>query len=239
MLRVLVIDDEPWARAELRLLLAERGDVEVVGEADSLDAAVAALAGLEPDLMFLDIRLRSESAFDLFDRTEVRCEVVFLTAYDEHALKAFEVNALDYLVKPPRPEDLDRALARAQQRPRVMPRPPARPLDPNDQVYLKESGTVRACRICDIAYVQAAEVYTEVHLRRHEVVLVRERLHAWEERLPSSFVRIHRSTLVNLAFVERLSMKDGRWQVELLGFDEPLAVSRRMVQAVKRQLDDA
>ena len=237
MLRVLIVDDEPWARTELRLLLAERSDATVVGEADSVDSAVVQLRAHDPHLIFLDIRLRGESGFDVFDRVDVRCHVVFLTAYDNHALRAFEVDALDYLVKPIRPEQLERALSRALDRCSETPNRGAAGPTSEQRVFLRETKGLRECLVSDIVFVQAAEAYTEVHLRSGEVVLVRERLHRWEDRLPTSFVRVHRSTLVNLHMVERLILRDRKWQLQLRGVDRPLVVSRRLAQLVKARLN--
>lgn len=163
MLRVLIVDDEPWAREELRMLLSERDDVEIVGEADCVQATVAQLQHTRPDVTFLDIKLRNESAFDVFKHGAVGSHVVFLTAHEEHALRAFEVNVLDYLVKPLEPRHLDRALARVPARPHTLSTstPDA---SENSRVYLKEANNVRACEVSSIAYVQSAAVYTEVHL---------------------------------------------------------------------------
>ena len=237
MLRILIVDDEPLARAELKLLLAERSDTIVAGEADSLESALAQLEQCDPDVMFLDIRLRGASGFDVFDRTVVRCHVVFLTAYEDQALRAFEVNALDYLVKPIDAEDLERALSRVLWRPPPVPIRKSAPRMPSEErVFFKEPKKLRACPVSEIVFLRAARADTEVHLTSGEVVLVREGLQSWEERLPTSFVRVHRSSLVNLSFIETLAFTQGRWEVQLRGVSETLPVSRRLVQSVKAQL---
>ena len=237
MLRVLIVDDEPLARTELKLLLAERPDVIVVGEADTVESALAQLEQCDPHLTFLDIRLRGEDGFDLFDRTVVRCHVVFLTASEDHALRAFKVNALDYLVKPIDAEDLDRALSRVLWRPPPVPtRNSAARMTSEERVFLKESKQLRACSVSEIAFVRAAKADTEVHLTSGEVVLVRERLQSWEERLLTSFVRVHRSTLVNLSLIETLAFAKGRWELRLRSVDQTLPVSRRLAQSLREQL---
>ena len=111
------------------------------------------------------------------------------------------------------------------------------PWRPNDQVRLREGKSAKFCRIRDIAYVQAADDYTEVHLCNGELVMVRERLRYWELRLPEVFVRIHRSTLINLELSEELVRLDGAWRVRLRGWPEPLTVSRRLVRALRAKLD--
>ncbi|MEL6185795.1 MAG: response regulator [Myxococcota bacterium] len=110
---ILIVDDEPWARRELKLLLRLRSDVAIVGEADTVANTIEQLHRLRPEITFLDIKLRNEDSFSIFERTRVESQVVFLTAHADHALRAFGVDAIDYLVKPVEPELLDRALARA------------------------------------------------------------------------------------------------------------------------------
>ena len=105
-LRTLLVDDSRLARGELRTLLAAHAEVDVVGEADDVEAAVAAVAGLQPDLLLLDIQLPGGSGFDVLERLPRAPHVVFCTAYDQHAVRAFEANALDYLLKPVEPERL-------------------------------------------------------------------------------------------------------------------------------------
>lgn len=236
-LRTLIVDDEYLARVALLDLLRHHRDVDIVGEADSIQAAAAQIAEHEPDLVFLDIELPDGSGFDLFDRADVQGHVVFQTAYGDHALRAFEVNALDYLVKPADPSQVDRALARARETPKItLSRGATSTWNLDDRVRLQEGKRVRFCRVRDIAYVQAADDYAEVHLSNGEAALVTQRLQHWESRLPNCFVRIHRSTLINVELREELVQVDGAWQVRLQGCQEPLTVSRRLARAVKAKL---
>lgn len=236
-LKVLVVDDEYFARVALIELLRPHEDVDIVAEADSVGAAAAQIAQHDPDVIFLDIELPDGSGFDLFDRAEVRGHVVFQTAYGEHALRAFEVNALDYLVKPADPNQVDRALTRARSAfPVAGGDSQATALMPEDRVRLEERKRVRFCRVRDIAYIQSADDYSEVHLANGEVALVPERLQHWESRLPESFVRIHRSTLINAELSEELLHSDGAWQVRLQGCPTLLTVSRRLAQTVKAKI---
>ena len=111
-MRALLIDDERLARTDLRSLLSEYQTIEVVGEADSVQTAVALIAAEEPDLLFLDIQMPGESGFDLLDKIDLQARIIFVTAYDEYAIRAFEVDAIDYLLKPVNPERLKTALER-------------------------------------------------------------------------------------------------------------------------------
>ena len=236
-LKVLIVDDEHLARIALMDVLRCHHDVDIVAEADSVEAAVEQIARHDPDVVFLDIELPDGSGFDLFDRVDLQGHVIFQTAYSEYALRAFEVNALDYLVKPADPKQVDRALARARGvSPRAEIENVAVSWRPEDRVRLQEGKRVRFCRVRDIAHIKAANDYSEVHLCNGQVALVTQRLQHWESRLPESFVRIHRSTLINVELSEELVHAEGAWQVRLQGCPEPLTVSRRLAQAVKAKI---
>jgi two-component system LytT family response regulator len=226
MLRALIVDDERLARVALRSLLEERGDVEVVGEADCVAAARLRLAELKPDVVFLDVQMPGGSGFELFG-DGLRTKVIFCTAYEQYAVRAFEVNALDYLVKPVSPEQVDRALQRLR-----LPAEPNRedaPLGLDDLVALREAHALRFAPARDITFILAADDYSEVHLVTGEPALVDVTLRRWEARLPAAdFVRIHRSTLVNLHHVARVEYAGERWQVVLEHGAAPLPVSRRI-----------
>jgi two-component system LytT family response regulator len=224
--RALIVDDERLARVALKSLLAERDDVEVVGEADSTAAARKFVAELKPDVVFLDVQMPGEPGFALVDE-KLEAHVVFCTAYDQYAVKAFEVNALDYLMKPVGPEQVDRALSRLG----APPLDSSERLSLEDQVALREQHALRLVPVRDITHLQAADDYSEVHLVNGPMALVEVTLRKWETRLPAEFVRIHRSTLVNLKHVERVEKS----AVVLRG-GQSLAVSRRMAGELKERL---
>jgi two-component system, LytTR family, response regulator len=236
MMRALVVDDERLARLALRSLLEERGDVEVVGEADSVPQARAKLRELHPDVVFLDVQMPGGSGFELFG-PELTAKVIFCTAYEAYAVRAFEVNALDYLVKPVGPDQLERALMRLAV-PASQPAPPDRALRADDLVALREGPALRFARVSELTWLQAADDYSEVHLIHGEPALVEVTLKRWEERLPAAdFVRIHRSRLVNLQHVSQIQLDDGQWQVRVTGVETPLLVSRRMAGQLKERLE--
>jgi two-component system, LytTR family, response regulator len=153
-MKALVIDDERLARLELRRLLAAHPAVEIAGEARDGEEALAMIAKLEPDVIFLDIQMPGMSGFDLLERLEDLPQVIFTTAYDEYALKAFEVNALDYLLKPVAPARLAAALARV--RPRTEP---AR----LEQVFVRDGDRCWIVRLPDIFLLESEGNYTRVY----------------------------------------------------------------------------
>ncbi len=237
MLRCLIVDDERLARLALRRLLEERGDVEIVGEADSVASARKLLAALDPDVVFLDVQMPGSSGFELL-KEQVRAKVIFCTAYEQYAVRAFEVNALDYLIKPVGPEHVERALRRALGPAEAQP-VANEALGAEDLVALREAHGLRFTPVRDITFVQAADDYSEVRLVSGVVVLVDVTLRRWEARLPAQdFARIHRSFLVNLRHVEAVQHVAGRWQVSLRG-GPILTVSRRMASELKDRLRSA
>jgi len=238
MLRALIIDDEPPARADLRERLAAHAEISVVGEAGTLARARALLARDDYDLVFLDIQLRGGSGFDLVPHVRAEARVIFVTAFDQHALRAFQVNALDYLLKPVAPERLATSLRRlgsavASAAPFALPA-----LTPDDQILLKTDLAPRFVRVADISAIFAEENYTSVVLASGAHHLVRRTLAAWEAQLPAAtFARAHRQALVNVAQILRAAPagEDGA-VLYLAGVDEPISSSRRQWPALKLKL---
>ena len=216
-LRALLVDDERLARRELRALLAAHPEVEVVGEAADADEAEAALARLRaagdaPDVVFLDVQMPGRSGFDLLDGLDAAPDIVFVTAHDEHALRAFRVSALDYLLKPVDPERLAEAVARvaarAEARPAASPDsdPGGRPLGPADRVFVKDGDRMHLVRLGDVRRFESAGNYTALHFDdaagRAQRPLVHRSLSALEGRLdPAHFARANRAEMVGLAHV--------------------------------------
>ncbi len=225
-----IVDDERLARRELRTLLEEAhvGQVHVVGEAGTVGDAARLVHATGADVVFLDIQLAGETGMDLIPLLDADVDVVFVTAYDEHALRAFEVNALDYLLKPVAPERLAVTVNRL-----VAAQPPAPTRETvkyEDRLFLRFGEERAFVRVRDIAAIEAEGDGSTLLLapqlaRKPSAKSLRE----WEQRLPDrQFVRIHRSTIVNLEYVERLEpWPQGGQRVYLRGLREPLTMSRR------------
>ena len=237
-MKVVIADDEPLARERLRSLLAEHEGVEVVAEAENGLVALQACAEFRPDLVLLDIAMpgvdgleaaRHLTAFD------PRPAVVFCTAYDAHALSAFEAAAIDYLKKPVRPERLAAALERARTfmagRETHAPAAPSR--QPRSHLCARLRGSLRLIPVDDVHYLQAEEKYVVVHHARGED-LIEESLKSLEDEFGGRFVRIHRNCLVaRHELVELRRVSDGHVQAVLRHGKEPLEVSRRCVAALR------
>jgi two-component system LytT family response regulator len=234
--RAVIVDDERLARSELRSLLAAHTDVEVVGEADSVDAAADVIGREQPNVVFLDIQLAGETGFDLLPLMENEPDVIFVTAYEQHAIRAFEVNALDYLLKPVTPDRLAVALEKlvAPRRPEVS----KVPLKYEDRLFLRLDDRMAFLRVDSIKSVNAAGDYSYVLTSEGRKRLVHKPLKEWETRLPGNFfLRIHRSTIVNMEYVERLEpWSNYSYRVYLRGSSDPLVMSRRYAAKAKDRL---
>lgn len=240
-LRVLIVDDERLARQAVRSALDEVGGATVAGEAGSVEEAATRIQEEDPDAVLLDVQMRGETGFDLLDRIDTAVQVVFVTAYDEYAVRAFEVNALDYLLKPVDPDRLAEALQRVRQTDTALPETDAPEVDGfryDDLFFYEEGHRPRFIRIRDIVFIEAAGNYTELHLADDTTALTSTTLSEWETRLPDAhFVRIHRSTIVNVDRVTRVEQEAGRtYEVHVDERDAPLSMSRRRARILKDRL---
>lgn len=222
-LRVLLIDDERLARAELRRLLAMHPAVEVVGEAASALEAMAQIAALQPDLLLLDVQMPGGSGFDLLAALDAAPEVIFCTAHDQYALQAFEASALDYLQKPVQAQRLATALARAGARLRLTPSAPRK-------IFIKDGERCWFVALADIVLFSSEGNYARVHFGSQQPLMPRS-LNQLEERLdPAQFLRANRRQIVNLAHVTEVSAKAADGLELLLADGTRVEVSRRRAQ---------
>jgi two-component system LytT family response regulator len=238
-MKTLIVDDTRLARQELKTLLASHADIELVGEAEDLPAAEEAVRRLKPDLLLLDIQLPSGTGFDLIERLDPLPLVIFTTAYDQYAVRAFESNALDYLIKPVVPERLSAALERARQRMLQPPSPSRednRPLGPDDTVFLRDGERCWFVALRDITHLVVDGNYVRVWFNGQRAMLARS-LNALEARLdPTLFFRANRNTLVNLRHIASIDpwVNDG-YQLKLRDGNE-IEVSRRQARELRERL---
>ena len=226
--KAVIVDDERLARNKLRSLLAQHPQIRLVGEADGVDSAIETIERTRPDVVFLDIQMPGKSGFELVNQVNLPLKIIFVTAFDEYAIRAFEINALDYLLKPVNPERLAKAIERLAAPPATSESAP-RTLEYDDFLFLPFGDTSRFLRVRDIKYIRAADVYSEIFTGAGEKTLALKPLSEWEERLPEKhFARIHRSTIINIEFVERVEKSfNYSYEVYLRGAGEPFTMSRR------------
>jgi two-component system LytT family response regulator len=237
--KALIVDDERLARSALRRVLKPHEEVEVVGEAASADEALRAIRRSFPDLIFLDIEMPGGSGFDLLERLEDVPIVIFTTAYDEYAVRAFESNALDYLVKPVSAERLAAALARAEKAlaSAAGSSPPyAKGSAGLKQLFVRDRDRCWIVRLCDIVLMEAEGNYTRLYFGTNAPLIYRS-LSGIEERLnPTSFFRASRYHIVNLGCIESLeSASEGRLLVRLTN-GKGVEISRRQARRLKALL---
>lgn len=241
-LRVLIVDDEPPARELLRSLLKEIGDAEIAGEASTGEEALRLAVDASPDVVLLDVRMPGiggiETARQLNSLVEPPA-VIFTTAYDEYAMKAFEAQAMGYLLKPIRKDKLSGALAQAGRltRPQLqkLAAESGKPVERRTHIAARNREGLRLIAVEDILFFFAEQKYTTVRHARGED-LIEDSLRSLEEDLGSAFVRIHRNALVGVRHMERIERKpDGQYFVHLHGGEAPLQVSRRMAGELKER----
>ncbi|MEP6711934.1 MAG: LytTR family transcriptional regulator DNA-binding domain-containing protein [Ferruginibacter sp.] len=236
MHKAIIIDDERLARNELKKLLADFPEVEVIGEAANAQEGIEKIEQLMPDLIFLDIQMPGKTGFDMLMELERAPHVIFTTAYDEFALKAFEVNALDYLMKPVEPKRLADALHKLQQ---VEEKEMAAAmaginrgmLSETDQVFVKDGERCWFVKLSEVRLFESVGNYAKVYFSTHKPLILKS-LNALEERLDEkTFFRANRKHIVNLRMIDKVEPYfNGGLLLDLKG-GEKIEVSRR--QAVK------
>lgn len=236
-LRVVIVDDERLARSELRSMLEAYDGLAVVGEAADVPSAAKLIRRVSPDAVFLDILMSGKTGFDLLNEIDVECAIVFTTAFDEYAVRAFEVNACDYLMKPIRADRLDQAIERLSSRSAGGTKS-SRQLRYSDTLLVRSGGRLRSLKVAEIVVIQAAGDYTEALTSRGTSELVHKTMKEWGRRLPADdFRRIHRSTIVNLRHVERFDESPRRrFLVYMKNIREPFEMSRRYAADLRRKM---
>lgn len=243
-IKTLIVDDEALAREGLRMMAAGDAEIQVIGECANGRDAVAAIQRRRPDLLFLDVQMPEMNGFEVLQRVSVTPlpVVVFVTAYDQYAIRAFEAQALDYLLKPVSDERFSQALARvktqivqgrAQEENQRLTALLANLQQSNttasapERMVVKSGGQVFFIQLSDIDWIEAADYYVMLHVNG-KAILLRETLTDMEAKLnPQQFVRIHRSALVNLARVRELRATGRGDYVVILRDNTHLKLSRR------------
>lgn len=238
--RVFIVDDEPLARERLKRLLQGQEQFSVCGEAEHGEAALAWLKKNQADIMLLDIQMPGVNGLQVAAKIQPQENapvIIFCTAYDEHALEAFRVQALDYLLKPVRPEELSRALNRAAEW-LSNPANSASSTQVSERTHLTANSHKGFERIAvaDIIACVAEQKYVRV-LHEDGELLVDESLKQLEEEFPQLFIRTHRSALVALERLHLLQAQQGGHQILLHGLAEPIPVSRRHLAKVKEAME--
>jgi two-component system LytT family response regulator len=234
--KVLVVDDEWLVRSELKTMLAEFPSVQVVAEASNVPQAVECIRRENPDVIFLDIQMPGETGFDLLERVDIKAKIVFITAFDQYAIRAFEVNAVDYLLKPINKNRLRQTLQRLGSDAPSEGKPGK--VLYGDALYLTVNGSLKFVKVSEVKAVVAEGNYSFILTADRKKDLVTKTLQEWEDILPDKvFIRIHRSTIVNFEYVDKVrKCRNYTQMVYLKDVAEPFIMSRRYALKLKQRM---
>jgi len=229
-----IVDDEPLALRTLRKKLEDFPEIEIVGESTRMPKAIKEINNLDPDILFLDIQLVEGTGFDLLNKIDYTGNVIFVTAYDEYAFRAFEVNALDYILKPTSHERLKIALEKVLNS-------GSRTFTSNlkykisDRILIIDRSKMRFVLISNIKLINAARDYSTVETIDGKSFLILRSMKEWEDRLPPEhFVRIHRSYIVNINCIEKINRTStSSALIYLEDHPEPVTLSRTYYKNAK------
>lgn len=236
-IRAIIVDDERLAIRGIEILLQDFKNIQVVGNADCIDKAVLLIEQEKPDLVFLDIQLQGESGFDLFDRVSADFKVVFVTAYDEYAIRAFEVNVLDYLLKPVSRKRLKVTIDRVIESSKK-PLTPTQHLKYDDVAIINTGDTIKFIKLNEIICIHAENDYSNVSIVNKKDELILRTLKEWETILPEKyFIRIHRSTIINIEYIEEVERTtSNRFLIYLHHKSSPVCMSQRFSTHLKKKI---
>ncbi len=242
--RVLIVDDEPLARKAMSLALAEFSDIEIIGECGDGFDAVKVINKEKPDVVFLDIQMPKLDGFDVLELLDDPPFIVFVTAYNEYALKAFESHALDYILKPVKTERLKKTLKRVEKQLRERKEQPVDQLleqyqqhiTPLERILVRDRNRIHILPVKEISHIEAQDDYV-AYFTKEKSYLKKETLSGLEKRLDSrQFVRIHRSYLLNIDYLSKIEPYSKDSRIAVLKDGKTLPISRSGYQLLMTYL---
>jgi len=235
--KAIIVDDEKLAREDLKAIAKDFSEIEIIGEASNAKEAKKLIENLSPDLIFLDIQMPGKTGFDLLTEIQTDAKIIFITAYDEYAIRAFEVNAQDYLLKPVDKERFSLAIEHLELESEIQ-KDSYKKLEYNDNVFLMVNNAYQFIKISSIIVITSAGNYSEILTNNKLKGLVLKSMKEWETRLPNNyFIRIHRNAIINLEFLDRTEdWFSYSYQVFLKGIEKPFVMSRRYASKLKDKM---
>ncbi|MCI0474264.1 MAG: response regulator [Ignavibacteria bacterium] len=236
-LNAVIVDDERLARKELISMLKEYTEIYVIAEAGSADTAEEIINNNKPDVIFLDIQMPGKSGITLLEKISPDIKIIFVTAYDEYAIKAFEINALDYLLKPVNPARLKNSIQRLYQN-IAGKQLFSMKFEYEDSIFLLINSQMKFIKVNSIVTINASGDYTEILTSDSVKGLTSKSMREWEKRLPENhFARIHRSYIINLNNVRKIEeLLNHSFNIYIEGIEQPYKMSRRYARLIKEKL---
>lgn len=233
--KTLIIDDERLAREEVRRALHRYPEFEIAGEANNVEAAIGLIEKEHPDIIFLDIHMPGKSGFDLLEELGTVPEVVFTTAYDQYAVQAFEVNALDYLVKPLREERFAKTIEKVRLELRKKEEERKTPLTSHQKIFIKDGEKVYFIALAEVSLIESMDNYARLYFG-HEKAMIKRSLNQLEERLdPNIFFRANRSQIINTEYIKEIHPHfNNKLQLVLISGEKVTLSGRQSVAFKKR-----
>lgn len=234
-----IVDDEPLAIKSLSKKLEDFPEIEVIGESTRMAKAIIEININKPEILFLDIQLAEGTGFDLINKLEFSGKIIFITAFDEYAFRAFEINALDYLLKPISHDRLKVAIEKIDQK-------ETQPIDIvyekikfnySDRIMANDKNQIRFVLLSDIVLISASRDYSTTELANGKSILFLRSMGEWDEKLPPEhFIRIHRSYIVNLNYIDKiLRYSTSTAKVYIKNHQDPISLSRTYYKTLKNK----
>jgi two-component system LytT family response regulator len=225
--KTIIIDDERLAREEVKRALQKHQEFEIIGEASHVDEAITLIEALKPDILFLDIHMPGKSGFDLLEELTNVPDVVFTTAYDQYAVKAFEMNALDYLVKPLRDERFSKTIEKVKLELSKRVKLETTTLPMHQKIFIKDGEKCHFIPLTDIHFIESLENYARLYFGSDKVMIKRS-LNLLEEKLdPKVFFRVNRSQMINIHYIKEIHPYFNNKLQIILTTEEKVEVSSR------------
>jgi two-component system LytT family response regulator len=233
-LTALIIDDERLARIILLRELKMFPIIEVIGEATGVNSAVKCIKELNPDIIFLDIQLADGNGFDIFDKIEFKGKIIFVTAFNEYACRAFEINAQDYLLKPLSKERLKSVINRVISDDQEQSSTDYLKVRYDDRIMIEQKSNFHFIKVEDIVFIKANREYTTLFVNGGKEYLLLKSITDWQKRLPDEhFARIHRNSIINFNYIERSERIGNTAILFLRNIAESVSVSKRYYKTLK------
>jgi two-component system LytT family response regulator len=234
-MRAVIIEDEPLAIDNLVFYLKDY-PIEIIGAVQRIEEAVKIIKKEKPDVIFLDINLSGESGFDLLEKVDVDFKIIFVTAYDEYAVRAFEVNARDYILKPLKKERIAKTVEKLLAETKT--EDSQKLLSIEDSIFISTGTRAFFLKLKRIRYIKADSCYSKIVLDDKNTRCSTKTLKCWEELLPcNEFVRVHRSFIVNQSYIKEIIRKpNGNYEIILNGIIDSIEISRRYASELKNKL---